>query len=63
MSDDFEEFALIHKTDDLLCHTALPLTAYVMGSSIFHPSDEKLADGQPVRGLRANRDCQGSFLY
>ena len=32
VSDDFEEFTLIHKIGDLLWHTALPLTAYILGS-------------------------------
>jgi microcin C transport system permease protein len=32
VSDDFEELTLIHKIGDLLWHTALPLTAYVLGS-------------------------------
>jgi microcin C transport system permease protein len=32
VSDDFEEFTAIHKIGDLLWHTALPLTAYMLGS-------------------------------
>jgi microcin C transport system permease protein len=32
VSDDFEAFTLIHKIGDLLWHTALPLTAYILGS-------------------------------
>jgi microcin C transport system permease protein len=32
VSDDFEEFTVIHKIGDLLWHTALPLTAYMLGS-------------------------------
>ncbi len=32
VSDDFKEFTLIHKIGDLLWHTALPLTAYILGS-------------------------------
>lgn len=32
VSDDFEDFTLFHKMTDLLWHTALPLTAYMLGS-------------------------------
>ena len=32
VSDDFTEFTLFHKIGDLLWHTALPLTAYILGS-------------------------------
>jgi microcin C transport system permease protein len=32
VSDDFEAFTLIHKIGDLLWHSALPLTAYILGS-------------------------------
>ena len=32
VSDDFEEFTTFHKIGDLLWHTALPLTAYMLGS-------------------------------
>lgn len=32
VSDDFEEFTVFRKIGDLLWHTALPLTAYVLGS-------------------------------
>ncbi len=32
VSDDFEEFTLIQKAGDIIWHTALPLTAYVLGS-------------------------------
>jgi microcin C transport system permease protein len=32
VSDDFEAFTVIHKIGDLLWHTALPLTAYILGS-------------------------------
>jgi microcin C transport system permease protein len=32
VSDDFEAFTLIQKIGDLLWHTALPLTAYILGS-------------------------------
>ena len=32
VSDDFEDFTLIHKAADILWHTALPLTAYALGS-------------------------------
>ncbi len=32
VSDDFEDFTLLQKTADILWHTALPLTAYVLGS-------------------------------
>ena len=32
VSDDFDEFSLIRKIGDLLWHTALPLTAYILGS-------------------------------
>ena len=32
VSDDFEDFTLLQKTADIFWHTALPLTAYVLGS-------------------------------
>ena len=32
VSEDFEKFNLLHKTADILWHTALPLAAYMVGS-------------------------------
>ena len=32
VSDDFDEFTIFHKIGDLLWHSVLPLTAYILGS-------------------------------